>query len=359
MKERGPAPNFVPDKSAKWVPDRKKKEKPSLTRRSFLLGVGAFAAVRVLPQDLIDDLSRSLDGSFSEKQRALEATIAAVQKELSEPAVLEALEGEGHNPLLTILRAIQAPLLQEHLKGTSYDTTELHQKYVHRMRFPFGIGNGTYWGDGKTLLTAAHATYGIQRGAITYPVKNIDIDLYDVSQIAGTSDESRILKNETLLNNRDIHGQFVATVGIDIDETDSTAAHDRGHKTYPGIPIKISPGLARRLTADPEEILQMERSFILVLPPGEGEADLDEIGKLAHKEEDSPPRRAKGMSGSTVYTYRGGEYAPAGVFWGADTIEDTELKTTFSVGYFHGIDEIHRVERRKTLRGSGGVASLD
>ncbi|RJQ35502.1 hypothetical protein C4556_00165 [Candidatus Parcubacteria bacterium] len=359
MKERGPSPDFVPDKRARWASGRRKQEEPSLTRRSLLFGVGAFAAVRVLPQDLIDDLAGSFEKESSEKQKALDAAIAAIQKRLREPEVLEALEGKGKHPIMTVLRAIEAPLLQEHLEDTSYDTTELHKKYVHSMRFPYGRGNGTYWRDGRTVLTAAHATYGTERGVITYPVKNIDIDMVDVSGTAETSDSAGIVEDDISMTNNDIHAQFVAVVGVDVDDTASTAAHDRGHKTYPGVAIKISPGLARRLTNNAEEVIQMENSFMLILPPGESEADLNDLGKLALKPEDESPLHAKGMSGSTVYAYLNGKYVPAGVFWGAGPMPDQEFQRTLSVGYFHGIDEVRRVEERKKQPVSDELAALD
>ena len=354
-----------PDKRLRFPRSDLVKE-PHISRRIFLGGGAAWAAASMTPESILERLANVASiGSDApidkkiEKQKALDAAIAAVQKNLKDPSVQDALAGNGEAPFSKIFRAIEIPILPEHLIGTSYDVTEARERYpvqfgLHKNKAAAfkdrlqitpsdsrdghaeflseedgGYGNGVFWENKHTLLTAKHVVNSFLLGTGWTPPKNeTDIALVDVGATNSARYDDCIMRDDPRLTNANIHGSFVATVGIDPDSTkDST-----GRKTYPGVAVRMNEKLVRALAAngplDPLFMQAAERSFMVVLPPGEA--------KIRENKKWMP---AQGMSGSPVVIQRAdGTSALAGILWGAARIN--EGNRSVEVMFFHGIDDI-------------------
>ena len=328
----------------------KGREEPGPNRRKFLKLAGAFVGTSVLLDGLNDNfLSATEEKDVLERQKILDDFIATAQKNLRDPAVLDALEGRGEDPLSIILQAInKIPIPPKLLEGTAYDVSKL-QPYCNQFNFPYGLANFAYYQNGETIISAAHPRYGEQRKNVTYPVANIDVDIWRPGPESGlgTKDVSKIIQDDPSITDSDIHGQFIVVVGKDKDKDKgpSQASDGRGYKTYAAIAIKITTGLAQKLGFGAIE----EGSFLLILPPSESEPDTDATGNVARDEKGRTIKRANAMSGAQMWVYRNGEYVHAGVFFGVLPSDDKEgrARPGVNIGYARGKDDVRRVDKIK------------
>ena len=353
--------DFVPDKRARKSLVLEPKKNSGMSRRGFLEilgGSGAFAAGSMIPKSIIKDLTDVLVYKEEpikaavynlEKQETLDNVIVAVQRNLRNPAVLEALEGRGKDFLSVILGAVEIPILPEHLEGTSYDVSELLRRYPIQVEVSRGtttsFGNGIFWQDPNTQLTAEHVISGNLSSDTELPA-GVDVSTYRVDPFLSASSE-QIVKDDPNLTNDDIHGQLVSIVGFDPD----TTSDKNGYKTYPGIAIKITPGLARFLVEHSGPLVKkrplMEKyqnSFMLVLPPGEAKQNVSVVstgwGKSTAILE--PIRRAAGMSGSPMFVHLKGRYVFGGIFWSTFSFGNFSSYRNMDIGFVHGIDDVRR-----------------
>ena len=344
-------PDLIKPDTTDDAPNRAKR----LSRRSLLIGAGASLGAGLIPATMSDALADSADvgrvKDVSERmlrlkyQRGMDDMIAARQEGLNSPEILAALEGRGENPLELITRAIDAPFLPEILRGTTYDVSELHRWYPYLIpgadEKKKWRGNGCFFDDVETILTAAHVVTGrTDEMGTRYVVPDIDVNTIR----AWTDDAKHVAYDDPSLTNAMIHGQFGVVVGIDTDKEPSPLAADgNGRKTYPTIPIKVSPGLARALGQRSEPYRRLfENSFMCILPPGETSMDIDPIGALiAGDQKLNLSLHASGMSGSPFFSYQNGKYVFSGVFWGA--ANRSIGNETFDLGFFTGIEEVRRV----------------
>lgn len=303
---------------------------------------------------------RLSEGIVSEKQQALDDAIAAVQKNLQSPKVLEALQGKGERPLSKVLEALEIPILPDHLKGTTYDVSDLQKKYpaqiiisgeeysilparssssieTFRSSKAGNYGNCVFYEDKNKILTAAHVLYG--EDPETYPIRDIDVCTRRVPSYMSAMDEEQIVIPDRSMTNTDL-GQLVSVIGIDPDETSEID----GHKTYPGIAVKITPEIVPYLVGNLGEsggkyIPRIQNSYMFILPPGETKRTMGRN------------MRASGMSGSGVFNNLNKKFA--GVFWGGMSYQDQATRRTVDIGFFTGTLEIRQVEEKMRLAEPG------
>ena len=347
--------DFVPDKRARWSSGLEPKKKSGMSRRGFLEilgGAGTLAAGSMIPKSVIKGLTDVLAYEKEpikaavynlEKQKALDNAIAAVQRNLRNPLVLEALEGRGKDPLSLILGAVEIPILPEYLEGTSYDVSELLQRYPAQVETSHGqrtsIGNGIFWQDPGIQLTAGHVVSGDLSPDAESPA-GVDVSTYRVDPFLSASSE-QVVKNDPNLTNADIHGQLVSIVGFDPD----TTSDKNGYKTYPGIAIKVTHGLARFLAGYPRPLMEKyQNSFMLILPPGEAKQNVSVVSTGRGKSTATlePVRRAAGMSGSPMFVHLKNGYVFGGIFWSTVSFGNSSSYRNMDIGFVHGIDDVRR-----------------
>ena len=334
-----------PKQEDRWVPKEpeKKRKHPSLAGEILRGGVNTLSAGAVvlnlgmadvkkqLTDALMQETSKielplqayGMPKSFEEtitnpvNQDALDNAIVAIQENLRDPRVLKALRGEGEDPILDVVNAIEIPVSPELLEGTMYNPSAIQEQYPLLIKTQKGIGNGVRWNNDETILTAAHVIRGVGSDTSAYPA-GIDVEIgYLNSQFSGL-DSGQVVKKDPDLTNNDIQGQFVRIIGKD----------DGIIKTLAGVAVKISPGLARYWGKDSERLVKnLENSFMFILPP-------DQI-----KSDKSGYAFGIGMSGSAVYLKDG---TFAGVFWGVSPFIDNVNHRTIGIGLFSGIDEVRR-----------------
>lgn len=315
------------------------------------LVAGAFAAAKLrsknAPADFPDtssneDVKVDFAGLNLEKQRALDDAIAAIQENLRDPEVLEALEGRGEDPLSVILGAIEIPILPDDLKYTKYDVSELLRRYPVQIEMSGNKGtyrgNGIFWQDPGIQLTAGHVISGDQSIDTRYP-EDVDVGAYRVDANFEARPE-QVVKDDPSITNASIHGRFVAIVGFDPD----TTSDEHGYKTYPGIAVKVTPGLAHALHGHAPSLMQkFQNSFLLILPPGEAKSPSERSGNTIWQSASAKKQvRAQGMSGSPMFVYLNGQYSFGGIFWAVRSAKDRVRKRSLDIGYVHGIDDIRR-----------------
>ncbi len=330
-----------------------------INRRNFLGGLGslasaAFVGSKLRSEKVSTDIPRTVSnegakGNFLDsnldKQQRLENSIAAIQQNLRHPDVLEALEGRGKDPLSVILGAIEIPILPEHIEGTKYGVDEIRQRYSVQVEIlnsngeRRSIGNGVFFRDSKIQLTAAHVVDGSTSTIDPHP-NGVDAALPKITDARLTASPEQIVYDDPNTTNADIHGQFVVVVGFDPDST----SDESGYKTYPGVAVKVTPGLAHHLYGNwPHLVEKVQNSFMLVLPPGEAKSP-------AHSSEDDASQptggkkyaRVAGMSGSGMFVHHEGRYVFGGTFWSALSMKDVVRKRSVDIGFIHGIDDIRR-----------------
>jgi len=358
MREKFPVPDFVPDRDSKLP---KPPQESGITRRGILRGIvatgalgafGALAKVSVIPGAATEKPAKAPEhdnvSDVAERQKSLDAHIAAIRRNLQDPDILQAREGAGREPLVTLLKALGGPISPRLLYGTSYDVSELHRKYPVQIKKTFGgdeyrLGNAVFWENAHDQLTAAHVVYGDESETVQYPLPRIDADIVHVKPGDEAPDpEQQVVHDDPTLTDNDIDCRFVVVVGNDTDQLiEPNAADGTGRKTYPGIAVRVTLGLANTF----EGLDSMIGRFLFILPDGEARADTDALGnpvltphtkqKVAH---------AEGMSGAPMFVYRNGEYVFGGVF---TTLEEIDISkdSSVDVGFIQGIDEIRRVER--------------
>lgn len=343
----------TPDPGERWFPpdpdEVRRRQEHTLNKRAFLAGGGAASllalalaphreVLRALVSSEVPDedpnlIAALIDSQAVERQKALDGAIAAVQRNLREPVVLKALDGKGEYPLSVIFEAIDIPILPDHLVGTTYDATKLHDRYpIAYTKGGMYCANCVLWNNTKTLLTAAHAEYGDDLAR--HPVPGIDVAMLDdKTNLAGNNPEKHVIHSSSMPQDSDIHGKLVSIVGVDPDDT----AHDSyGRKTYPGIAIKMSAGFVEYVGYRGLKGKQREGSFFVVLPPGE-----------AKEVDDGRNIQASGMSGSPVFAYGEGKKDFAGVFWGAGLWKDELRRRSLHIGLFHGPQAIRELEHTR------------
>lgn len=356
--------DFIPEKRLRFP--KQEAEKIDKSKRMFVAGLGATAG-SLLVHDMVRNklssaLSEKIDQSIDKislNERLLEAAKQIAQSNLRSPDVLEALQGRGEDPLGRVLRAIEFPILPSHLEGTSYDVKALRRypvqisieeypeaySLISATNHPEaykqkGYGNRIYLNSDSAVVTAAHNLEGMpMRGKGYYQERDLDVDIWEVDGTLRMQDKTRVIIEDRSFSNTDIHGQFVSIVGIDPDATGDAL----GHKTYPGIAVKITPGFARAISSNANDRNLDRRiignSFMIVLPPGEAKPHGKSMWKRIDPLDDTP-RRAAGMSGSPVFVRRGGAYSFGGVFWATRNVNDAYRNV--DIGFFHGIDEVRR-----------------
>jgi len=300
-----------------------------------------FAFACLSPASVAEDLVNVLDirpqiekKIVPEKQRALENAIVAIQTNLERSDVLDARKGKGENPLSKVLAALKAPILEEHMMDTTFDVSKLHENLPLHITSSLGKGNGILLERPDYVLTAGHVIHGRSSTADAYPA-GTDIELRRLDAPLDGVEPDNIVRDDPAITNLNIDGHFVVIAGDDPGERP---------KTYAGVAIKISPELAQYMGGKVEEFVkQYEKSFMLLLPPGESKKDA------------SDNRKASGMSGSSVHVMTAGagtesSYKFAGIMWGAATFKDDVYKLSFDLGFFTGLDEM-----RKALKELGST----
>lgn len=343
------------------------KEEQGLTRRKFLLGAtagmgtGAFFGNKIAAElarfaysepDAPAAHAAGEVGEKLDKQRAVDAAVAEVQRRLALPEVRAARAGLGENPNVTLMRALEMPFLREQLQDTQYDPSGLLQLYPTPVEVNIGDGyvrrgNGVRWKHANTVLTAAHVIHGASEKETKYPA-GIDVDFITGRAYAGAEDAA-VVYDDPALTDEDIHGQFGVVVGKDRDG-DGSGERDNISKVFSGVVAKITPELARRLSGDPTTVRLYEESFMLVLPPGEARPhDVEALTPYDREKEADRTSRASGMSGSPFFVYRNGTYQFAGTLWGVSVVIDQEGRRTVCVGFIHGVDAVRRVEAARGI----------
>jgi len=377
---------MVPDPRDRWQRGKEERQ-PQIAKAAILSTLGAVAAFySAEPKETEGTYeARPAVGTFDRTgladkiTQALESDIKQVRRNLESEDVKQALEGKGSYPLSRIFNAIEIPILAPHLEGTQYDTKNLHERYpVQIARDPngkfrpltirasapralrgeyinagqAGYGNGVYFKQNReepvALLTAAHVVASVvQRQELGgYILRNPDLGFLSVSGSVPAPKPENIVQDDPSLTDADIHGSLVSIVGID---PDATGDPETGRKTYSGVAVKISSGLARVLGSPGTTAEKMYRnSFMVILPPGEGK----EIGPGIKEEP------ALGMSGSPafcsaagspVFMKRGDGYAMCGIFWGFMLVTDPVTKRQMEVAFFHGIDQVRAAAKGKHI----------
>jgi len=356
--------NFAPDKRDRWSEPKEKLVSPE--RRKFLGALAAFGGTAAASGTALTYLE-SLEKK-SLRERLIDAAVQSVCANIRSKEIHEALRSGERSALDKIIRAMEFPILPQHLAGTSYDIGPRSKKYqtqiamylnagneltlsdrasIHSAADSRGrpdlltiqeaaYGNGTYWEDPHTLITAAHVV------SMLHPEKKqeldnkeIDVGLIRVNKRFAAHEHVEVLRDNARLRNENIHGAFVAIAGIDPDDTSDT----KGSKIYPGVAVKMTePLTAHIMHACTEGVIvdkvlqkRLARSFMLVLPPGESYEDKTRI------------RPAKGMSGSAILARKDGQFSFGGIFWGAFQVKVGNK--CVDLGFFHGIDEVREATK--------------
>ena len=325
--------------------------------RNVLGAAGALASVGAtqLPASLTEvaaqpSISRGdrLD-SVSEREKKIGTWVLDAQVRLKRPEVKAALDGKGKFPLSTVTSAIEMPIVDGKIRGvsiegTKYDLSRLHQRFPVQVGNDRGsttiipayknvvgkaayltdnYGNGFYWKNRNTILTARHITMRREIGKSELEKgKSVDVDVIRVpDHLAATSDEQVVHPAEGLTN-ADIHGALVAVVGIDPDNTSDA----RGHKTILGIAARNTLGFQYAYNRKQGEVWldHLVNSYTVIFPPGDNQ------------------QTSKGLSGANVFVLKNAKWEFAGVFFAAADAELGDQGRTVTFGQFHGVDDVDK-----------------
>lgn len=389
-----------PDKRARWTsglePAGKKKPKMKVGK-SLLFGAMGLAAVAAVAPKSVEGTSEKDTTVASSTMNPLDSAglrgkiftdfdeaVAAAQKRLRSPDVVAALKGDGYDSLARIF-----PALSLGLDAPYYDVSELGNRYpvqivrnsrgglsilpatLDSSRASFadpswkaGYGNGLYWDNAHTILTADHVFANMVEGLnIKVPRKNPDVALISVPDRFAATDAAQVIHDDPQLTDADIEGAPVTILGIDPDETSNP---ETGRKAYTmSLAARVSPGMAHILA---NGNTQWERlfveSFMVAIPHDEAkEFSVGEDGKLVAEvsgasttgeKADSSGKIRKvtpgaGESGSgvfcrlaeaPVFMHRDGKQVFCGIFWGSKFSVDERTGKQVDIGFFFGIDEI-------------------
>jgi hypothetical protein len=356
--------NFTPDKRDRLTEPKEKLISPE--RRNFLGALAALGGTAAISGSILKNLEKIsekptlTESDKAMRERLLDSAVKTVGENVRSRNIRDALNGKGPDALVRVIHALEFPILPEHLLGTSYDAEPISEKYQTQIGLYRNIGkelsladrasirsvhshssaeflsptegaygNGVFWEDRHTLLTAGHVVGLLHPEKPEYDQLTVDIGLLRVNKRLAADSLAKVLTHNNVLPNEKIHGAFASIVGIDPDATSNT----EGRKIYPGIAIKLTKSMAKEilhaanLPNDDVSSKRFEHSFMLVLPPGESK--LDSETKL---------RPAMGMSGSSVFVKNGEGFGFGGIFWGAIQIQVGNKSV--DIGFFHGGDEI-------------------
>lgn len=330
-----------------------------VSRRKFLVGLGALGASIALPKEA---LTQATLGSSKEHiakwEKYIEDWVLFAKQRLAKSDVREAFEARGENAFSRVLQALETPLLAEHANYTKFNTNPIRNTYpvqVGKFSGSYNLrqfdvmsflrkkwagyfksdehaGNGFFFGDRNTLIVPRHVNEIFHsKPFFTKDTKHtVDVMSWKVPDSLRAINDGTVLQDPEGLTNKDIHGSLVAVVGI--DPGDRNASKLLEHKVYLGIAGKMSADLYRA-RGDGGSLLEvwekfMDTSFQIILPPGETRED------------------STGMSGSPVFMWRNEAWTLCGIYYASLETEDSTRKKTVHSGVFHGIDQIRDSVRK-------------
>ena len=316
------------------------REEPEPSRRNFLKGVLAFGATAMVSGKVLATTKLIAPERMPinlERQKRIDDMVAAARSELQSPALQEALQGRGDDPLPKILQVLQKVSISTipHLEETTYDVNGL-RKFPAQVEITSNTGKVSTsnsgildFGDEQFEATAAHPKYGSDFS--DYPVPGVDVVMRRLEKRAEGEDSERVIKVNPNLTDADIDARFVAVVGED----------DSISKVYAGMTIRITSGLADVLAQGDKELAQrLQGSFMVLLPHGE---------KRSSKGDRTKPSLVAEMTGASVFAHDGKAYDYAGNFSRAFSTEGFQGEE-IGLGFFTGIDGIRRAKEAEEAR---------
>ncbi len=339
--------NFVPNKGEWWSKDGEnaKKKKPSL-RSSLLAAVGVASLALTSPGDkeVEKDVAPKSDLISAPGKGNLNETIIAKTSQDSIIGIVGSSEAPPRVEDLLALYPVQIvrkndtlsflPTTLDPTRGSFADTSA-----------GAGYGNGVYWGDARTILTADHVLASIvEESGEKFPRTNLDIALISLPERFAAKDPAQIVHDDPELSDRDIQGAIVSIVGID---PDATSNPETGRKAYIGRAARVSPERARFL-AEGDSVLEklLAKSFMITLPPGEAT-------KISPTNESIPAQGVSGspvfctLTGAPVFTSRNGKPKFCGIFWVVSWEIGEATKPPVETAFFFGIDEVRKATSKR------------
>ena len=350
-----------------------KKKEPGTSKREFLIGAGAVAAPLVLGAGIIahQQLTRPTPDKYEEylhaRKRRMHLDKVSRQSPEKREAVIDAevarvsdfirsSEGKrilesGTDDEIWALITMLPPILRDDIRGTKYDISAKEWPSVTisgaRGALPTTHGieaskqlreyaNGFFLSP-SNLVTNWHvlATHvkemprqDTERIDDSYIINAIDVVHVDIPEgrIAETAKAKPL---QISASNDSIHGSMTVVAGIRPDET----ADPNGTKLYPSAAIRMTPRLAqffnpRRTYRGAFERAKLEKSFLVLLPPGETESSRDGRKPLPAHGMSGSPVLASGSCAGIIHTTINGRWVHKGI--------------SYNIGFFHGPDEIQK-----------------
>ena len=315
------------------------------------------------------------------KEYFVSQTIEATKVALAQESATEALRWEGEFPQSALFRAIDIPILPDHLEGTKYDYADLRRRYpvqfglgTHRHEgsprliaaidkdqdpifkregyLSENYGNCFYWNTPDTIVTTEHLAERFPESRHFVRKDGWDVSVANVAARFASHSPEQVIHDDASVSDAEINGSLVCIVGRDPDASGDM----EGAKIYPGIAVKMTPAFIRGVLAEIPAANRrgmsahdydiyirrmrerMTNSYMVMLPLGEARANSE--GELP----------CQGMSASPVFGFIRGEYRPVGVFFSAMCLEDALQKRDVDVGFFHPVSAIRKLAADKKSR---------
>ncbi len=357
--EIAPVEELVATPETKAVED---EEASILSRRNFLKGMGATAAIAAMPtilhtSEAVAGKSDSLDPIRYREQR-IDTAMAEMQSTLKSPEIARARNGTGPSlsPMLNVLKRFDVSETAE----TTYDCTDELKRYA--MQFGYGngkdgkrrvgfvhasegqskylphdseYGNGFFWGRKDIFVTAQHvldAAHG----------KPDSKKVYDIAFLKLPPDyqarPEQIVHDDPQITDADIDGQFVSILGVDNDRS-ALKEGMPGCKMYQGGAERLTKQWVDKVFVQADQWFKerLYRSFMMEIPSNEATGAPRETTLSA------------GMSGALVVMVKDKKKYFAGMLHSVYKMPDGK-----SVGFFYGPE----AARHQFAAYSRNVASL-
>lgn len=318
------------------------REEHALDRRAFLKGAASAGALSALPASLRIELANAGSperiNDVKSREHAIEQAITYARAALRTQEAKEALQGKVELPLGVLARLTQLPFHTENVNGTKFDTADVKKHSIQIVKKPNRwefksiaesvvaetYGNGFFFESDQIFVTAKHVLS--DNPILDFQTADIDIE---VRRVNGSSRDHKVepVLDTPVISNEMINGSYVSVEGVDPDVTSTDRC-----KSYRGIAVQLNESVAKKL---PGNRRLFARSFMVVIPSGESTVVKGTINGKAVQ-----AKLSDGMSGSPVYIHLNGRKFLAGIFYGDAEAIDPITGRTFSVGLFHGIEDV-------------------
>jgi hypothetical protein len=322
------------------------EESPVLSRRRFLLQLGALAATAALPHEALGaeesaDASRELIAQIHDYQRLIRDMRPHLEEESTTREDLVSIVGSAPGMTREALRGSELDPESFFRSNGSWPSEQIPTvgsitaesiHFAHEAEAPLHFyGNGFFINqEDPLLLTNRH----VSKGRLSYEsAKEEDVagaSAYDLAEADRAREDiaRTVLSWDRRKAKEDLHGKIVhipsiRTLGGEgADATDLTT----------GVLVKMTPSLLKLFSRKSVEEFreQLLNSYICIVPPRDTNGDHE----IDNKD-------GKGTSGSPVFTEEdcdAGELMPSGIVWGDAMICDYGHDITYTALIIHGPD---------------------